>query len=118
MSNEVHRKQTLSFQETNNMIVAEPEPLTIRLEGSSSNHYATLPSTVISFPAKRVPVFLWTSYNIIGWLILTNFTINNYLISTISRFSIFILIVASILSHINRAYKNTSNYNYYINECM
>ena len=50
----------------NNMTIAELEPLTIRSGGSSSNHYATLPSvdfigsssaTVMLFPGKRVSVF-------------------------------------------------------------
>ena len=43
MSNEVHRETDTLFP-GNNMTVAEPEPLTIRSGGSSSNHYATLAS--------------------------------------------------------------------------
>ena len=43
MSNEVHRKTDTPFPGNNMTVtVAEPEPLTIRSGGSSSNHYATL----------------------------------------------------------------------------
>ena len=48
--NEVHRKTDTLFP-GNNMTVAELKPLTIRSGGSSSNHYATLPS----LKKKRVP---------------------------------------------------------------
>ena len=44
-------KQTLFLQE-NSMTVAALEPLTIRSEGSSSNHSTTLP------PKERVPIQL------------------------------------------------------------
>ena len=42
MSNEVHIK-TDTLVPGNNMIIAEPEPLTIQSGDSSSNYYATLP---------------------------------------------------------------------------
>ena len=42
ISSEVHRKTDTLFP-GNNMTVDEPEPLTIRSGGTSSNHYATLP---------------------------------------------------------------------------
>ena len=42
MINEVHRKTDTVFPR-NSMTIAELEPLTIRSESSSSNHYTTLP---------------------------------------------------------------------------
>ena len=49
--NEVHSKTDTLFP-GNNITVAEPESLTIRSGGSSSNHYVTLPS----FKKKEYPV--------------------------------------------------------------